>query len=150
MLITLRDELRIVAQIRRVCAGEEAHDVARAARPVGFASAQRSEQRIARVLLGPHHGKTAGIVVAATRLQPELPVRGRVVVHPGVTEERVLARVARRRIVGVGVGDEAEAERVGAEALFLDEPLLQHVADIRRAGEGLVGIAGAPVPVLMQ
>ena len=139
-----RHEVRIVADVRRVLSGEEPHHVPRPARAVGLAASHGGEQRVAGVLLRPDHREARRAVLAVpsvVRGQVQLIVSRRVVVHARVADVAVLAHVAGVAVVGVGGGDDPEAERVDAEHLLLEQPLLQGVADERQPGERLVGIA---------
>jgi hypothetical protein len=57
------DEIRALAEVLVHVTAEEAHRRAVAARAVHLAPADRLEERVARVLLGPHHGQPAGVAV---------------------------------------------------------------------------------------
>ena len=108
-------------------AREEAHGNPRSAGPEDLAPAHGGEQGVARVLLRPDAGESAGIELdvlleAGGRRRPDG------VPPPDVGDVTVLAHRAGRSDVGVGARDDAQLEGVRAELRLLLEALLQRVA----------------------
>jgi len=113
--VALVDQIGGVAQAGgQLPAAEEAHDDPRSTRPVGLTPAHRLEERVARVLFRPHGGQPAGIQDDAVGHRWHLGAAGRGAGR--MPDELVLVDQAGRAEVRVGRADEAELERVGADA----------------------------------
>ena len=126
------------AQSRPGRAGEEADDGARAARGVGLPAPEGAEDRVARILLGPHHGKAA-------RVREEVILH---VVVPGVAAAEVpdvvvLLGAAGRGAVGVGAADEAHHEGVDTACRSSNSPSLRALRTMLRRANFSSGTVGA-------
>src|SRR5690606_13406577 len=113
------DEVAGVAQVvGEVPAAEHAHGHARAAGAVDLAATQGVPDGLAAVLLGPHGDEAARAVARAGG-----DVAGEAGDGVGLAGAEVAGVVAlddgaRGAVVGVGAGEDAEAEGVDAEALL--------------------------------
>src|SRR6185369_9806938 len=144
LVVTFRDEILAVgAEVERVASGERAHDRARAARRVRLLAAQGREDRIARILFGPHDREAAGIRLDLRRRSGFGQDEGRLRVGDAAEADRTVVDLAdrtRNAVVRVGASDESELVRVHAGDALDDQTLLEGAARIRVLREFLVPV----------